>query len=567
MPVMKKSVLIYLLLIVATFSYAQQATPTFVAPLGIDLLLSANFGELRANHFHSGVDFKTQGRTGYKVYAADEGYVSRIAVSPWGYGKVLYIDHPSGYTTVYAHLDDFVGAIADTIQRMQYERESYAIDTLLAPGMLPVSRGMYIAKSGNSGSSGGPHLHFEIRHTESESPIDPLRFYSHLIKDNTAPEPRMVALYKHDAVAEGLPLPKQVAYPEVVSANNYNVATDFEAWGRVSLGVKAYDRMNGTTNIYGVRRVSCWVDDALLYESVIDSITFAETRYINSFIDYKEFRTNKGSTIMRTAIAPGNKLSTVYGDMPGDGTFVIDEKRPYRCRMELTDFYGNKSVVKFVIQGRPASLVPVQGTPDGVFFDYLHDNEYATDEMNIHIPAGALYENLYFVHSSKSSDTNYSSTHQVHNAGVPLHKGCELAVKITCDTLPDGKYYLQYRHGDKKSEVIGRYEAGWYVAQVRNLGYYTVVADLTAPEITALTPEKWSSSGVVAFKISDKGSGVATYRAEVDGAFCLFEYDAKCNRLSCRMADTPFAKGEHTLVLTVTDYCGNVKQTEHIIKI
>ena len=147
MPVMKKSVLIYLLLIVATFSYAQQATPTFVAPLGIDLLLSANFGELRANHFHSGVDFKTQGRTGYKVYAADEGYVSRIAVSPWGYGKVLYIDHPSGYTTVYAHLDDFVGAIADTIQRMQYERESYAIDTLLAPGMLPVSRGMYIAKS------------------------------------------------------------------------------------------------------------------------------------------------------------------------------------------------------------------------------------------------------------------------------------------------------------------------------------------------------------------------------------------------------------------------------------
>ncbi|MBQ5750515.1 MAG: M23 family metallopeptidase, partial [Bacteroidaceae bacterium] len=251
---------------------AQQASPTFVAPLGIDLLLSANFGELRANHFHSGLDFKTRGSVGYKVYAADEGYVSRIAVSPWGYGKVLYIDHPSGYTTVYAHLDDFVGAIADTIRRMQYERESYAIDTLLSPGMLPVTRGMYIAKSGNSGSSGGPHLHFEIRHTESESPIDPLPWYRHLVKDGVAPEPRMVALYSHDAVVEGMPVPKKVLQPERVSGNNYQIATDFEAWGRVSLGIKAYDRMTDTNNIYGVRQVSCWVDDTLLYRSVIDSI-------------------------------------------------------------------------------------------------------------------------------------------------------------------------------------------------------------------------------------------------------------------------------------------------------
>lgn len=566
MPVMKKVVLISLLMATIILARAQQAQPTFVAPLGIDLLLSANFGELRANHFHSGLDFKTRGSIGYKVYAADEGYVSRIAVSPWGYGKALYIDHPSGYTTVYAHLDDFVGAIADTIQRMQYERESYAIDTLLSPGMLPVTRGMYIAKSGNSGSSGGPHLHFEIRHTESESPIDPLPWYRHLIKDGVAPEPRLVALYLHDAVVEGVPVPKKVLQPERVSGNSYKTSTDFEAWGRVSLGIKAYDRMSDTNNIYGVRQVSCWVDDTLIYRSVIDSITFAETRYINSFIDYKELRSNKGSTIMRTALLPGNKLSTIYDFKSGDGTFIVDEERAYRCKIELSDLYGNKSTVTFVVNGKPTDYAAQE--PAGVCFDYRHDNEYATDEMNVHIPAGALYEDLYFEHSSKVIEQGYSSQHTLHTAQVPLHAWCELAIKITCDTLPDEKYYMEHNYNGKKSQVIGHYDAGWYVARVRNLGRYSVVADLTAPEVVALKPETWATNGKVDFKISDKGSGVNTYRVELDGAFCLFEYDAKRSRLSCKIADMPLAKGKtHKLTVTVTDHCGNSTKKEQTIKI
>lgn len=566
MPIMKNAVLIIILLTTTILAQAQQAQPAFVSPLGIDLLLSANFGELRANHFHSGLDFKTRGSIGYKVYAADEGYVSRIAVSPWGYGKALYIDHPSGYTTVYAHLDDFVGAIADTIKRMQYACESYAIDTLLSPGMLPVTRGMYIAKSGNSGSSGGPHLHFEIRHTATESPIDPLPWYRHLIKDGIAPEPRLVAVYMHDAVVEGESLPKKVLQPERVSGNSYKTNTHFEAWGRVSLGVKAYDRMSNTNNIYGVRQVRCYVDDSLMYESIIDSITFAETRYINSFIDYKELRSNKGSTIMRTAVLPGNKLSTIYRTMSGDGTFVIDEERAYRCRMELCDLYGNISTVHFDIQGKYKEYASQE--PEGVCFDYRHDNEYATDEVNVYVPAGALYENLYFDYSSRPSEQGYSSQHLLHTAHAPLHKWCEVAIKITCDTLPDNKYYLEHNYNGKKSEVIGRYDAGWYVAKVRNWGRYTVAADLVSPEVVALKPESWVVNGSVDFKISDKGSGVNTYRVELDGAYCLFEYDAKRSRLSCNIADMPLEKGKtHKLTVTVTDNCDNSTKKEHTIKL
>ena len=566
---MKKIVLFFCLLVATTAMYAQQVAPSFGAPLGVELLLSANFGELRPDHFHSGLDFKTQGRTGLKVYAADEGYVSRIAISPWGYGKALYINHPSGYTTVYAHLDAFVGAIADTLLQLQYEKESFAIDTILSPGVLPVTKGMYIAKSGNSGSSGGPHLHFEIRHTASESPIDPLPWYRHLINDNVAPNPRLVTVYHHDKAVAGNPIPKSALQLQSVSSNTYNATADVEAWGRVSLGIKAYDKMTGTTNIYGVHSVRCWVDDSLIYSSTIDSITFAETRYINSLIDYHELRSNKGSTIMRTALLPGNKLSTIYDTLPTEGMWVIDQERMYHCMYELTDLYGNTSRVKFNIKGVPTETATTTSTSDDViYFDYNHDNEYATEQMNIYIPAGALYDNLNFMYKMKESVEGYSSLHRIHNRTVPLHKWCEVAIKLTCDTLPDEKYYLQYSYDDKKSPIIGRYEAGWYVARVRSLGNYKVMADVDAPKIVARKPENWVANGKISFNITDKGSGIATYRGEIDGNYCLFEYDAKTNRLSCNMKDYPFKKGvTYTLSLVVTDHCGNSNRVKHTIKL
>lgn len=565
MPTMRRVVPTICCLLIALFSRAQHEAATFVSPLGVPLLLSANFGELRANHFHSGLDFKTQGRTGLNVYAADDGYVSRIAVSPWGYGKALYIDHPSGYTTVYAHLDDFASFIADTVLAIQYRRESFALDTTFAPGVMPVKRGMKVAVSGNSGSSGGPHLHFEIRHTSSESPIDPLPWYKSQIKDNIAPEPRLVALYRHDAVHNGVRVPKATREVVSVGSNSYKCKTNFEAWGRVSLGIKAYDRMSGTTNIYGVRNVRCYVDDVIVYQSCCDSITFSESRYINAFIDFHELRSNKGSAIMRTYMQPGNEMGIVYDDMPGNGTFIIDEEREYKCRYELTDLYGNKSVVRFAITGKKSAGTPKE--PDGVHFSYGHDNEYATDEINIHIPVGALYDDVYFEHSAKPSDAYYSSVHNVHYRTVPLHKHCDISIKLMCDTLPDNKYYGVNIHSDKKSTIIGRYDAGWYTMRVRDLGAYAVTTDTIAPTITPHNSDKWATSGVVRFKIADKESGISTYRGEIDGKFCLFEYDAKRNMLSCELATAPISRNKtHKITISVADHCGNTTTKQQTIK-
>ncbi len=560
---MKRAALTYLLLL-PLLSMAQQQAATFVAPLDIPLVLSANFGELRSNHFHSGLDFKTQGRTGLPVYAADEGYISRVAVSPWGYGNALYIDHPSGYTTVYAHLDSFAPFIGKHIETLQYECESFAIDTTFAAGAFPVTRGMRIGTSGNSGSSGGPHLHFEIRHTTSESPIDPLPWYAHKIKDQVAPEPRLVALYPHHGVVDGKQR-KAIRTLQNQGGNRYITQGEFTAWGEISVGIKAYDRMSGTSNIYGVRKVRCMIDNKVIFSTEVDSITFAETRYVNALIDYNELRSNKGSTIMRSYIQPGNRLSTIYQkESMGNGTIIIDEARSYQGQYELTDLAGNTSTVRFTIRGVESPLPSATDTT-GVTFYHNHDNQYATEDIQIEVPAGALYDDITFRHSSKPDDTYCSARHEIDRSTTPLHKHINVAIKLTCDTLPDSCYYMTYIRNGKKSPVIGCYEAGWYTARVRDLGTYAVSSDTTPPKVTPVNADNWGKKGVITFTISDNGSGIATYHGEIDGKFCLFKYDGKKDKLTCTLRNTPLQKGgKHHLTLLVTDACGNdtvVKRT------
>lgn len=561
---MKRVIMTILCASVLLIMNAQREEAHFVSPLEIPLYLSANFGELRANHFHSGLDFKTQGHTGIKVYAADEGYVSRVAVSPWGYGKALYITHPSGYTTVYGHLDSFASFIADTVRSIQYKCESFAIDTTFTPGAIPVSKGMLIALSGNSGSSGGPHLHFEIRHTESESPIDPLPCYKHKIKDQRAPEPRVIALYRHNGIADGNHYQRSVVALQKDAQGVYRPTETLSGWGRVSLGIKAYDRMSETSNIYGVRHVRCKVDGEVIYDAVIDSITFHETRYINSLIDYKELRSNKGSAIMRTYTQPGSNLDFIKTGVARDGTFVIDEERKYHCEYELTDLHGNTSRAVVNIEGKRQELATQQ--PQGVKMDYGHDNEFATEEMNIRLPQGALYDDYYMNYSHESSEQYYSSIHQVGSRNIPLHKWCELSLKLTCDTLPDEKYYMVRLYNGKESVVSGYYDAGWIVAQVRELGRYAIKSDVTAPTITAVKRENWVQNRMVRLTIKDSGSGIAHYRGEIDGQFVLMEYDAKKNALTCGLKDIPYRlKGKQVLSVSVTDNCGNKKTTQYTL--
>ena len=519
-----------------------------IAPLKIPLLMSANFGELRPNHFHSGIDLKTQGRTGLPVYAMDGGYVSRVVVSPWGFGRAVYINHPSGLTTVYGHLKSFVPFIDEVVRRLQYEQEDFAIDCEFAEGEIPVGQGDLIGYSGNAGSSGGPHLHLDIRDTETQDPMDPQEWLSRYITDDVAPEPRRVVVYTHDGVM-GNTARRVERKASRSGAGTYSIGEPVPAWGDVSFGIEAYDRMTGTANKYGVHQVDLYVDDSLFFSTYIYRYSFDETRYINSF-------TEEGK-IMRTYVAPGNRLRSIYKQVDNHGILHVDEERPYRCRYILTDYDGNRSVLDFTLTGKLQE--PVEPQKSGIYFSYAVDNLYKKDDLGIFVPAGALYENIDFTRRKLVSRKYCSDTQVIGPDDISLHRPADLSIRLTRDELTDkNQYYLVRLKGNRVYPVSGEYADGWYKAKIRNFGSYAVAVDSVSPSIQPVAPERWSSRGTVVLKVTDSGSGLKSYRGEIDGKFVLFELDGKTARITYRLESNRVKKGSrHTLKVRATDMCGN----------
>ena len=519
-----------------------------IAPLKIPLLMSANFGELRPNHFHSGIDLKTQGRTGLPGYAMDGGYVSRVVVSPWGFGRAVYINHPSGLTTVYGHLKSFVPFIDEVVRRLQYEQEDFAIDCEFAEGEIPVGQGDLIGYSGNAGSSGGPHLHLDIRDTETQDPMDPQEWLSRYITDDVAPEPRRVVVYTHDGVM-GNTARRVERKASRSGAGTYSIGEPVPAWGDVSFGIEAYDRMTGTANKYGVHQVDLYVDDSLFFSTYIYRYSFDETRYINSF-------TEEGK-IMRTYVAPGNRLRSIYKQVDNHGILHVDEERPYRCRYILTDYDGNRSVLDFTLTGKLQE--PVEPQKSGIYFSYAVDNLYKKDDLGIFVPAGALYENIDFTRRKLVSRKYCSDTQVIGPDDISLHRPADLSIRLTRDELTDkNQYYLVRLKGNRVYPVSGEYADGWYKAKIRNFGSYAVAVDSVSPSIQPVAPERWSSRGTVVLKVTDSGSGLKSYRGEIDGKFVLFELDGKTARITYRLESNRVKKGSrHTLKVRATDMCGN----------
>ncbi len=515
-----------------------------VVPLKIPLQLSANFGELRSNHFHSGIDLKTQGRTGLPLYAMDEGYVARVVVSPWGFGRAIYINHPSGLTTVYAHMESFAPFIDKVVREKQYEQESFTVDCEFAPNEIPVKRGEEIGKSGNSGSSGGPHLHLDVRDTETQDPLDPQQWFSQ-ITDNVAPEVRRLILYSHNNGIEHNRIERK---PQRNASGKYLIADTLNAWGDVSMGVEAYDRMTGTSNIYGVHQVELFVDDSLFFATHIDRYSFDESRYINAFTE--------NGKIMRTYIAPGNRLKSIYRQTSNRGILHIDEERIFRCRYELTDFKGNRTTLSFNLLGKIQE--PIAPQKRGQYFSYAVENRYAGDSLSFVIPAGALYDNIDFTHKASPSAKYHSAIHSLSPAEIRLHKSAKVSIAITADTLANKEKYYLVRISEKRiSPIIGKYEAGSYTAKIDRLGSYAIAVDTIAPTITPLNLKQWSN-GTISLRIKDKESGIKSYRGEIDGKFVLVEWDAKTGRLSYRLEPNRVTRGgKHTLHLSVVDACGN----------
>lgn len=558
-----KKVFLYLFILVIAVSQSlaqKQVTNAHKIdlPLRIPLYLSGNFGELRSNHFHAGIDFKTQGVIGKSVYSIADGYVSRISVSSSGYGKALYITHPSlGITTVCGHLNSFNAQIDSIVKARQYESESFSVNLIFEPSEIPVKRGQLVAKSGNTGSSGGPHVHFEIRETETQIPVDPLPYFRHLLKDTRKPQIRSVYLTAipgkgYSNGEEGVTLVKKENAPVTLSK-------PLTAWGEVYLGVKAYDYMDETTNIYGVYSIQLQVDSQLIFSSVLDRIPFEQTRYLNSFVDYKEWKT-KRSFVMKSKVDKGSRLN-VYKQVVNRGIININEERVYSCVYTLRDAFGNKTVLKFSIQGKKHDLTPSISCDTLLAYDLPYTGIY--DGVRIEIPENSFYEDVPFSYRREERPGYLSSVHVVHTSETPVHNSYSLRVKIDSDKIDDKqKYYMAcIQPNGGEWAIKGEYNDGFYEISTNSFGMFAVKIDTIAPVITPLAPDSWVKNGNIKFRISDSQTGIGHFRGTIDGEYALFEYDAKTATLSYKIDRKRVSRDkEHELVMIVTDNCGNRQQ-------
>ncbi len=558
------SIFIYIFLFVVYTSsvFSQQ----YRYPVIIPPAFSGNFGELRSNHFHSGLDFKTEQTVNKPIVAIEEGYVSRISVSPGGFGLALYVDHPAtGHTSVYAHLNSFSKEIAEWVKEKQYEQERFQVTLYPEKGQFPVKQGEQIALSGNTGSSGGPHLHFEIRDSQTEEPLDALA-YLPLVADTQKPDLRGIAFYpqKDKGLINGSSNPLRINISKDSQGNPLAPGRTINAWGRIGVGVKAYDRMNGQSNIYGVKHIRLFVDEELVFSSSIDRFSFSDTRMLNSLVDFEDWKERR-SFYMKSFVDPGNRLP--FYKTTNNGYIDIIEEREYRFRYELEDHAGNRLDYRFSVQGEPQEIpAPL---PCDTWFSWNLNKSFLEIGFSLSIPAGNLYNDLSFTHRKTESHTYYSHIHRVNDKPVPLHQGAELWIGLHTDTLQNRRNYGIVKINDNGSEswVGGTYKRGGIAATIRELGdSYAVSSDTLSPTITPVSPENWVKQRRIRVRLSDNKSGIASFRGEINGKFVLFTHDTKSNVYTYHFDDARLNKGEQlTLVFTATDGAGNSSEYKKVL--
>lgn len=534
--------LLYLLgLFVVSGIQAQDRS--FAPPFDFPITFSGNFGEIRANHFHGGLDFKTGGVSGKPVRALADGYVSRIRVTH-GSGYVLHVTYNNGYTTINRHLSAFVGEMARRVEDLQYQKENWEVDITPAPDEYPVHTGQVIALSGNTGYSFGPHLHLDLIEEKTGDYVDPLPFFKKNIRDHTAPRAQGIMLFPQRG--EGVVNGSQK--PQTFSLKPKKPIT---AWGVIGAAIRAYDYMEGASNRYGVHTVVLEVDSQEVFRSVVDRFSDPENRYINSWA-YGQY--------MKSFIDPGNQLRMLHAPNGNRGLILIDEERPYHFTYTLSDALGNTSKVSFTVQGKRMEVKPVRHR-EKYILHWDRVNILQEPGIQVVIPKGMLYEDAYLNYTTRADSGDIALTYRLHDTNIPLHSYCDMSIALRRMPVEDStKYYVAgvNRRG-KKYYVGGSYEDGRMKVRIRELVTYTVDVDTFPPTLTPVNPKSWGRTGRIVLKPRDRETGIASYRGTIDGHYALFGKPNSINgNLVCELKHARIEKGKmHRLEMTVTDRCGN----------
>ncbi len=542
---------------VCSLSFAQNNYPQdyFRSPLDIPIVLSGTFGELRTNHFHSGLDIKTEQVEGKKVYTAAKGYVSRIKITHWGYGKALYITHPNGYTSVYGHLQKFSPKIEDYVKKKQYQKETFEIELYPGAEELQINKDEIVAFSGNSGGSGGPHLHFEIR-DKSSRPINPM-FFGIEVKDTQDPSIRDVYAYPIDQGSHINRSAKRVKLRLIPLQNGDYTVESVEAFGRIGFGINATDRQDLAANNNGIYSIQTFLNGNKNFELAFNKFSFSETKHLNRLIDYELFSENK-DRIQKLFVERNNPLS-LYKNVHENGFLNIMDSTSYIYKLKVTDYKDNEVLITIPIKGKLENdLEPtyVNTTP----YFVVHDQPKTFNKGNgsVYFPENTFYDNLY-LDFDVSGDTL-----KIHKPVIPTLKNFVITYDISKYKPSDRsklfvarvtgykKKYLNYVYSTRKGNKL--------TARTKTLGDYMLATDTEKPEIKPVNFDdgKWLSNyRYIKIKLSDDLSGIKNYRATVNDKWILMEFDAKKSILTYDFNDNAVTDTKNNLKLIVTDYVGN----------
>lgn len=540
---MKQHIAVFLLLYSLQVYTQNNSQATFNAPFDFPLHLSGNFGEIRTNHFHGGIDFKTQGVSGKRVLALSDGYITRIRVTH-GSGYVLDVRYDNGYSTINRHLSEFMPPIARRVKELQYAHESWEVTIVPEPNEYRVKAGEQIAWSGNTGYSFGPHLHLDMFEDATGDYIDPLPFFKKYLKDTRAPQVMSYKLYPQWA--------KGVVNGKGSSQSfGVNEKDTIRAWGVIGSAVRAYDYMDGANNRYGIHTVVLTVDGEEVFRSVVDRFSEHENRMINSWTD---------GQYMKSFIEPGNTLRMLKAGNNNRGLITIDEERNYYFRYTLMDAYGNTTKSGFVVKG-VRQPVEQTGHKEKYFFRWNKTNFLHEFGLDLYVPKGAMYDDVPLDFAFSADSGAVACTYQIHQETVPLHSYGDLQIRVRRKCVDDTtKYYIaRVNTKGKLIFVGGKYENGYVKSRVRELGTYTVGIDTIPPKITAVNPNAWSKTGKIVYNIKEEETAIKSYRGTIDGKYALF---GRHNSLSGRVEYTIDPKrlkrgGKYIVEMVASDRCGN----------
>ncbi|MFM7645128.1 MAG: M23 family metallopeptidase [Sphingomonadales bacterium] len=546
----------------------------FINPMSIPMELTANFGELRNNHWHMGLDIRTEARENLPVMAAAGGHISFIGVRPLSFGRFIVIDHPNGLSTLYAHLNDFAPVIEQYVTQQQYNKESWAVELRLTPDQFPIRKGQLIAYSGNTGGSAGPHLHFEIIDTKSSKRLNPLLFGFPLV-DRVPPVIKSLVLYDRSSSMS-------TAQPQPISlkkaANGYELAGEKRlktSLYELSFAIEATDQVSGSPNPNGIYAASVSVDNKLISGFMIDSIDYDQTGYINAHIDYANKQ--KGGALYQHLSPLRGEASGIYQKYGGRGVVHLSDTLVHEVVIRVEDAYGNQSLIQFELQAntprstafglnnkRPGQL-PLSIVPNEPF-------SFSRSDLELSIPAGAVYDSILFdyqVDAGPLLPPAITRRHRINHTTWPLHLDMQVKLKPSQPLDPkwQKKIVIQRSWGATKKIKTATYQQGWVMASFDDFGYFQAYIDTTPPEITMKGRGDTidvSASRAIVFSPTDNFDVIRSFRAELNGSWLRFTNDKGKNWVYRFDERCPY--GIHQLKVTVQDGVGNERTRSWYIK-